>query len=80
MRREKKVVPENVLKCPMPGLVTAICVEPGAYVRKGQELIRMESMKMESGVASPCDGQVEEILVNPRQAVETDDILMTFKL
>jgi propionyl-CoA carboxylase alpha chain len=80
MRREKKVVPENVLKCPMPGLVTAICVEQGAYVRKGQELIRMESMKMESGVASPCDGQVEEILVNPRQAVETDDILMTFKL
>jgi propionyl-CoA carboxylase alpha chain len=80
MRREKKAVPENVLRCPMPGLVTAICVEKGAYVRKGQELIRMESMKMESGVASPCDGQVEKILVNPGQAVETDDILMTFEL
>jgi propionyl-CoA carboxylase alpha chain len=80
MRREKKVVPENVLKCPMPGLVTALCVEQGAYVRKGQELIRMESMKMESGVASPCDGQVEKILVSPGQAVETDDVLMTFEL
>jgi propionyl-CoA carboxylase alpha chain len=37
-------------------------------------------MKMESGVASPCDGQVEKILVSPGQAVETDDVLMTFEL
>lgn len=80
MLRDRKVVPEDVLKCPMPGLVTAVCVEQGAYVRRGQELVRMESMKMESGVASPCDGQVEKILVHSGQAVETDDVMMTFKL
>ncbi|HMK36569.1 MAG TPA: acetyl-CoA carboxylase biotin carboxylase subunit [Desulfomonilaceae bacterium] len=80
MLADKKVVPENVLKCPMPGLITAICVDKDAYVRRGQELVRMESMKMESGVASPCDGQVEKILVQPGQAVETDEVLMTFKL
>jgi propionyl-CoA carboxylase alpha chain len=80
MPQDRKVTVENVLKCPMPGLITEICVSVGAQVRKGQEVIRMESMKMESGVASPCDGEVESILVRPSQAVETDDILLTFKL
>ena len=57
MLRGEKPVQENVLKCPMPGLVTSIDVEEGAHVRKGQELVRMESMKMETGVAAPLDGK-----------------------
>jgi propionyl-CoA carboxylase alpha chain len=36
-------------------------------------------MKMESGVASPCDGVVAEIAVNPSEAVESDDVLIRFK-
>jgi multidrug efflux pump subunit AcrA (membrane-fusion protein) len=41
---------------------------------------RMESMKMESGIASPVDGLVEKILVHAGQTVETDETLLTFKL
>jgi propionyl-CoA carboxylase alpha chain len=78
MPREKKVVVENVLRCPMPGLVVAVSVTEGTFVRMGQELLRMESMKMESGIASPGDVLVERILVSPGQAVETDEILMVF--
>ena len=55
MPKEKKAVQENILKCPMPGIVVAVCVNEGAYVRRGDELIRMESMKMESAIASPVD-------------------------
>jgi propionyl-CoA carboxylase alpha chain len=40
----------------------------------------MESMKMESGIASPVDGLVEKILVQAGQTVETDETLLTFKL
>ncbi len=80
MLQGEKAVPENVLKCPMPGLITSIDVEEGAHVRKGQEIVRMESMKMESGVAAPIDGQVDKILVRPGQTVETDQVLITFKV
>ena len=80
MPREKKVVQENILKCPMPGMVVAVCVSEGTNVRRGDELIRMESMKMESGIASPVDGLVEKILVQAGQTVETDETLLTFKL
>jgi propionyl-CoA carboxylase alpha chain len=78
MGREAKAVLEDVLRCPMPGLITAVLVEPGSQVQRGQELVRMESMKMESGVASPCDGRVETILVEPGSVVEADDVLITF--
>jgi propionyl-CoA carboxylase alpha chain len=78
MPKKREIVHENVLKCPMPGLVVAVCVEEGAYVHRGDELLRMESMKMESGIASHRDGYVEKILVQPGQTVETDDVLLTF--
>ena len=79
MLRGEKAAQENVLKCPMPGLITSIDVEEGAFVRKDQELVRMESMKMETGVAAPIDGQVDKILAQAGQTVETDQVLITFK-
>jgi propionyl-CoA carboxylase alpha chain len=70
---------ENTLLCPMPGLVVEVRVKPGDRVYRGQDLMSIESMKMESFVASPCDGEVEEVLAAPGQAVETDEVLVRFK-
>lgn len=70
---------EHVLYCPMPGLVVQVCVAPGERVYQGQRLFVLESMKMESGVASPCDAVVAEILVRENQPVETGDLLVRFK-
>jgi propionyl-CoA carboxylase alpha chain len=69
---------DNVLSCPMPGLVVAVQVERGQRVYRGQELVTLESMKMESGVPSPRDGVIEEILVSEGQPVETGDVLVRF--
>ena len=63
----------------MPGLVVDIKVEPGERVYKGQDLVVIESMKMESGVSSPCNGEIDEIQITVGQAVETNDIMVTFK-
>jgi propionyl-CoA carboxylase alpha chain len=71
---------ENALLCPMPGLVVDVRVKKGDRVYRGQDLVSIESMKMESFVASPCDGEVEEVLVAPGQAVEADEILVRFKI
>ena len=73
-------VPQNVLLCPMPGLVVDVRVKKGDLVHRGQDLVCVESMKMESFVASPCDGEVEEVLAVSGQAVETDEVLVRFKL
>jgi propionyl-CoA carboxylase alpha chain len=80
MLRKESAAAENVLKCPMPGLVTAVSVSEGEFVRRGQELFRIESMKMESSIASPCDAQVEKVLVTPGKDVEADEVLLVFHL
>jgi len=80
MPKLKKIEPDNALLSPMPGLVVSINVRKGDRVYKGQDLVVLESMKMESGVSSPCDGEIEDIKVQEGQAVETGDILITFKL
>ena len=79
MPRQKKTTGENVLRSPLPGMVLHILTKAGDTVFKGQDLITIESMKMESGVSSPCNGELEAIHVAPGQAVETGDLLITFK-
>jgi propionyl-CoA carboxylase alpha chain len=71
---------DNLLPCPMPGIIVDVQVHPGERVYKGQQLVIIESMKMESGVASPYDAVVEKVLVENGQNVETGDTLLIFKL
>lgn len=73
-----KRVAENVIRCPMPGQVVDVRVKPGERVYRGQEVVILESMKMESGVASSRDGIVEEVRVEKDRPVESGDILVTF--
>ena len=70
---------ENTLECPMPGLVVDVKVSEGERVFRGQELVILESMKMESAVASPGDAVIEAVLVKPGDAVESGMELIRFK-
>lgn len=72
-------VDANILDCPMPGLVVDVKVKAGERVFRGQELIILESMKMESAVSAPGDGVVESVSVKPGDAVETGTLLIHFK-
>jgi biotin carboxyl carrier protein len=47
-------------------------------VHAGQVLLTLESMKMESGVSSPRDGEIAKIHVDSGQAVEAGDLLVEF--
>jgi propionyl-CoA carboxylase alpha chain len=80
MPRPKVILPEDVVRCPMPGMVVTILVKPGERVYRGQDMVSIESMKMESFVASPSDGLIQKIHVKPGQAVETGDILIQLKI
>ena len=50
--------PPTCSRRPMPARVTAILVEPGQAVRKGDVLVKLEAMKMELAVRAPRDGTV----------------------
>ena len=72
--------PNNLLLCPMPGLVVDVLAQKGERVFRGQNLVILESMKMESGVASPVDGVIAEVRVSKGQAVEADETLIRFEI
>ena len=69
---------DSALRSPMPGLVIEIKVAIGDRVYHGQDLLALESMKMESCIPSPGDGIVSEVVVQEGQTVETGDVLIRF--
>jgi propionyl-CoA carboxylase alpha chain len=69
---------DNSVRSPMPGLVLEIKVAAGDRVYHGQDLVVLESMKMESCIPSPSDGIVSEVAVHEGEPVETGDVLIRF--
>jgi acetyl/propionyl-CoA carboxylase alpha subunit len=68
----------NHVKAPMPGLVIRVLVEPGQEVKKGDALLVLEAMKMENMIKSPSDAVVSSIDVDLSQAVEKNQVLVSF--
>ena len=61
----------------MPGTVATITAVAGRKVARGDVLVTLEAMKMETAVRAECDGEVAEVLVRPGQLVEAKDLLIT---
>ena len=57
------------------GTVWKILVKPGDEVGEGDDLMILESMKMEIPVEAPVDGTVVEVLVAEGDAVDEDQTL-----
>jgi len=56
--------------------VWQVPAEVGATVSEGDELVILESMKMEIPVVAPCGGTVAEIRIKPEDQVQEGDVLV----
>jgi pyruvate carboxylase len=61
----------------MPGMVVTVAVQPGDRVAKGQKLLTLEAMKMQTNISADRNAKVDQLLVKPGTQVETGDLLMT---
>ena len=64
---------------PIPGVITAVTVNPGAIVKKGDKVLSLEAMKMQTTVYAPADGTVAEVAVKVGDTVEAKDLLCKLK-
>ena len=64
---------------PIPGAVSSISVDIGQHVAKGDRLLVMEAMKMQSTIYSPVEGKVLQKLVNAGDKVEAKDLLLVIE-
>ena len=70
---------EKWIKSPMPGKIVKINVSEGEAVTKGQTVLTLSAMKMESEYKSPIDGLVKKIAVSEGEIVEGNQILIEFE-
>jgi pyruvate carboxylase len=77
----RKVEPGNPrhVGAPMPGVVVTVTATPGAKVARGQVLVTLEAMKMETAVRAEGDGEVAEVLARVGQAVDAKDLLVVLR-
>ncbi len=85
----KPVVSENIpgsasvtgsatLNAPLAGNIWKIVTKPSASVKRGDVVIIMEAMKMETEVRAVSDGVVAKIHVAAGDTVTTGDVLISF--
>jgi pyruvate carboxylase len=63
---------------PMPGLIVTVAIRPGDQVTKGQKLLSLEAMKMETTVYAERDGKIAEVLVAPGTPVEAGELIVRY--
>ncbi len=75
---QRKVEPGNArhVGAPMPGSIATVAVAVGQKVARGDVVVTLEAMKMETAVRAEMDGQVAEVLVRPGLAVDAKDLLV----
>ena len=64
---------------PMPGVVASVSVEVGTEITKGELLLTIEAMKMETGLHAERDGTVKAIHVTPGTQIDAKDLLVEFE-
>ena len=66
----------NQVAAPLPGLVVGVAVNVGDAVRKGQKLLSIEAMKMETTLYAERPGRVTEVTTAVGRQVQTGELLV----
>ncbi len=78
-RRKADPAKPGDVGAPIPGAVTMLHVAAGEQVKKGERLLVMEAMKMQTTVYAPISGTIKEVAVRPRDSVDSHDLLLTIE-
>ena len=75
-RRKAELSNASHVAAPMPGTVATVAVAQGVKVAKGDVLLTIEAMKMETSVRADRDATISEIVTRPGEAVDAKDLLI----
>ena len=66
----------NHIGAPMPGMVVTVAVKVGQLVKKGDPLLSMEAMKMETVLTAERDATIKALHVRPGDTIQAKDLLV----
>ena len=73
-----KTTDPTSVRAPIPGVITAVLVEPGCEVFYGQELCKLEAMKMNNSIRASQSGTIASVHISIGQQVKHHDLLIEF--
>ncbi|MGI8966627.1 MAG: pyruvate carboxylase [Limisphaerales bacterium] len=81
VKAREKADPANPLHigAPIPGLITSLTATVGSKVAKGDKLIIMEAMKMQTTIYASTDGMVEKVFAQVDETMESKALLVKLK-
>ncbi|MBP0440193.1 biotin/lipoyl-containing protein [Tianweitania sediminis] len=66
----------DAVKAPMPGAIVSLQCAPGDSVTRGQPLVTIESMKLQTTLAAPRDGTIAAVLRSEGDTFEKDEVIV----
>ena len=63
------------IHAPMPGAIVALHKQAGDQVARGETVITIESMKLQTGLAAPRDGRLLDVLKTSGETFDKDELL-----
>ena len=66
----------NHIGAPMPGVISTVSVNEGQAVKKGDLLLTIEAMKMETGIHLERDAKIKAVHVKPATQIDAKDLLI----
>ena len=63
----------------MPGAVVSVQKRAGDKVTRGEAIVTIESMKLQTALPAPRDGVIAKILKGEGETFEKDEIIVTLE-
>ncbi len=73
-------IADGTIRSPLAGRVASVQVEVGAVVSRGQPLLVLEAMKLETVVVSPCDGTVATVRIAEAEQVARGQVMIEIEV
>lgn len=70
---------QDALKAPMPGAVVSVQKQAGDKVARGEAIVTIESMKLQTALPAPRDGVIAKILKGEGETFEKDEVIVTLE-
>jgi pyruvate carboxylase len=77
-RIKAEVANPKHIAAPLPGMIAAVAVKEGQSIQKGNPLVSIEAMKMETMITANEDGVIKKIHIASGAQVDAKDLLIEF--